>query len=126
LPPKTLLPHSVMAFSELELGRYERDVMRFMERRRPPAHIRPELDLGYRFDGQSVEIFEIRPDWKDRTAKGETPVAKATYVRTQDHWRVFWMRGDLKWHGYEPDPQVRSLEQFLAVVDRDDHCCFFG
>jgi hypothetical protein len=115
-----------MAFSELELKRYERDLTRFMERRRPPAHIRPELDLGYRFDGQSVEIFEIRPDWKDRTIKGETPVAKATYVRTKNHWRVFWMRRDLKWHGYEPNQEVRSLEEFLAVVDRDDHCCFFG
>lgn len=115
-----------MAFSELELRRHERDVARFMERRRPPAHIRPELDLGYRFDGQSVEIFEIRPDSRDRKTKGESPVAKATYVRTQDHWQVFWMRRDLKWHGYEPDPQVRSLEQFLVLVDQDCHCCFFG
>jgi hypothetical protein len=115
-----------MAFSELELKRYERDLERFMERRRPPLHIRPELDLGYRFDGHSVEIFEIRPDWRDRTTKGETPVAKATYVRTRNRWRVFWMRRDLKWHGYEPNPEVRSLEEFLAVVDRDDHCCFFG
>jgi hypothetical protein len=115
-----------MAFSELELRRHERDLARFMERRRPPVHIRPQLDLGYRIAGQSVEILEIRPDWKDRTSQGETPVAKATYVRTQKHWRVFWMRRDLKWHGYEPDDPVRSLEEFLAVVDRDDYGCFFG
>jgi hypothetical protein len=115
-----------MAFSELERKRYERDLARFMERRRPPVHIRPELDLEYRFDGQSVEIFETRPDRRDRTAKGEAPVAKATYVRTQDYWRVFWMRRDLKWHAYEPNAKVRSLADFLAVVDRDDHCCFFG
>jgi len=115
-----------MAFSELELKRHERNLTRFMERRRPPAHVRPELDLGYRFDGQSVEIFEIRPDWRDRTTKGETPVAKATYVRTKNHWRVFWMRRDLKWHRYGPDHEVDSLEKFLAVVDRDEHACFFG
>lgn len=115
-----------MAFSELELKRHERELTRFMERRRPPVHVRPELDLGYRCTGQSVEIFEIRPDWRDRTSKGETPVAKATYVRSQDHWRVFWMRRDLKWHAYQPNDPVRSLGEFLAVVDRDDHGCFFG
>jgi hypothetical protein len=115
-----------VSFSELELKRHERDLARFMARRRPPAHIRPKLDLGYRIDRQSVEIFEIRPDWRDKTSKRETAFAKATYVRTRNHWRVFWMRADLKWHGYEPNYEVHSLEEFLVVVDRDEHCCFFG
>jgi hypothetical protein len=35
---------------------------------------------------------------------------------------VFWMRSDLKWHGYEPVPEVRSLAEFLAVVGRDEYC----
>ena len=115
-----------MAFTELELNRHECDLTRFMERRRPPLHIRPELDLGYRIAGQSVEIFEIRPDWRDKTTKRETPVAKATYVKSKNRWRVFWMRRDLKWHRYESNYEVRSLEEFLTVVDRDEHCCFFG
>jgi len=36
------------------------------------------------------------------------------------------MRRDLKWHGYEPAPEVHTLEALLHVVDRDEHCCFFG
>ena len=36
------------------------------------------------------------------------------------------MRRDLKWHGYEPNLEVKSLEAFLNVVDRDELCCFFG
>ena len=115
-----------MAFSELELKRCERDLARFLERRRPPPHIRPQLDLGYRIKGQSVEIFEIRPDWRNPAEKMETPVAKATFVRTQDSWRIYWMRRDLKWHGYEPNYEARSLAEFLAIVDRDEYCCFFG
>jgi hypothetical protein len=115
-----------MALSELELKRCERDVARFMEQRRPPVHIRSELDLGYRIEGQSVEIFEIRPDWKDKSTKRKTPVAKATYVRSRDRWRIFWMRRDLKWHGYEPNYEVRLLEEFLSVVANDEYCCFFG
>ena len=115
-----------MAFSELELKRFERDLARFMERRRPPQHVRPQLDIGYRISGQSVEIFEIRPDRRNEAQKLETPVAKATFVRTQNLWRIYWMRQDLKWHGYAPNYEARSLEEFLAIVDRDEHGCFFG
>jgi len=53
-------------------------------------------------------------------------VAKATFVRTQAVWRVFWQRADLKWHRYEPEPEVPRLEDFVALVDRDQYGCFFG
>jgi hypothetical protein len=116
-----------MAFSEFETKRLERIVGAFIEKHRPAAHIRAELDLAYRIDGQSVEIFEVRPRW--RGAPGETmehPVAKATYLRTRELWRVFWMRADLKWHAYPPVPRVGSIEKFLALVAEDRHACFFG
>lgn len=35
----------------------------FLERKRPPEHIRPKLDIGYKIGGQS--IHEIRPFWND-------------------------------------------------------------
>ena len=50
-----------MAFTEIELRRIERDVAKFMERRRPAPQIRPELDIGHRVSGHSVELYEIRP-----------------------------------------------------------------
>lgn len=115
-----------MAFTQLELQRCKKVLTQFLEHRRPPAHIRDQLDIGYRITGQSVEIFEIRPDWQDKSRKRETPVAKVTFVRTQNRWKVYWMRQDLKWHGYEPTPEVHSLEAFLNVVDRDEYGCFFG
>ena len=73
-----------MAFSEFEIKRCERDIARFLERRRPPPHIRAQLDLGYRITAQSVELFEIRPHWDGKSEKLETPVAKATFVRTEN------------------------------------------
>ena len=115
-----------MALTEIELKRCEKALAQFLERRRPPAHIREQLDIGYKLVGHSVEIFEVRPDWQDKTKKMETPVAKATFVRTRNHWKVYWMRRDLKWHAYEPNSDVKSLEAFLNVVDRDEYCCFFG
>ena len=115
-----------MAFSELEKKRFERDIAKFMERRRPPPEIRPKLDLGYRTEGQSVELFSIRPDWRDDTKIMNSSIAKTTFVRTQNRWKIYWMRSDLKWHGYEPMLEVHSLEAFFHVVDRDEYCCFFG
>ena len=115
-----------MALSEFEIKRIEKEVGAFVEQRRPPKHIRPELDLGYRVKGQSVEIFEIRPLWNNPAEKIEEAVAKATYVKTQKVWRVYWQRADLKWHRYDPDPEVNSLQEFLSLVDRDEYACFFG
>jgi hypothetical protein len=97
-----------------------------MEFRRPPLHTRPKLDLGYRITGQGVERLEIRPNWLDSSQQQQHSVATATYVRTKDRWRVVWMRRDLKWHGYVPSLEVRSLEAFLAVVRTQEHRCFFG
>lgn len=116
-----------MAFSEFETERLTRVVGAFIEKRRPAPHLRAQLDLAFRFDGRSVEIFEVRA--RRQGAPGETmehPVAKATYVGTQAVWRVFWMRADLKWHAYAPVPRVDTIEKFLALMDQDAHGCFFG
>ncbi|MBJ7537458.1 DUF3024 domain-containing protein [Marinomonas transparens] len=115
-----------MAISEFEVKRCEREMDKFLSAHRPPAHIRQEVDLAYRLDNQSVEIFEIRPDWKDSTEKIEIPIAKATYVKAKKEWKVYWQKSDMKWHRYEPCPTVKYLEEFLSVVGEDSFSCFFG
>jgi hypothetical protein len=115
-----------MALTELELKRFERAVSKFVERRRPAPHIRPKLDIGFRFKGQSVEIFEVRPHWQGRDEVMENSVAKATFVKHGHEWRIYWQRADLKWHRYVPHPTASDIEEFLQVVDEDAHCCFFG
>ena len=115
-----------MALSEIETKRIERAVSDFMRRKRPPPHIRPELDLGYRIDGQSLELFEIRPFWADPSRIMEAAVAKATYVKRSGRWKIYWQRADLKWHRYDPDPEVDSIEDVLAIVEADEYGCFFG
>ena len=115
-----------MAFNEFETRKYTKIMEEYIGKRRPPAHIRDKLDVGFRIKGQSIEIFEIRPAWNDPGLKIEPAVAKITFVRTQNCWKVFWMRADLKWHGYDPGREVKTLEDFLAVVDNDKYGCFWG
>ncbi|MGB5584490.1 MAG: DUF3024 domain-containing protein [Gammaproteobacteria bacterium] len=115
-----------MALSEFETKKIEKEVGAFVESRRPPPYMREELDLGYRIKGQSVEIFEIRPLWRHPGEKIEEAVAKATYAKTRKVWKVYWQRADLKWHRYDPVPEVDNLQDFLDLLDRDEYACFFG
>ena len=98
----------------------------YLVRVRPPVHLRAELDIGYKIENQSVYIFEIRPQWNNRSIIRELPVAKATFVKAKNHWRVFWMRQNLKWYAYPPQPTVKKLEAFVRLVEEDDHHCFWG
>jgi hypothetical protein len=112
---------------EIELARVRRAMDSFLQKRRPPPHVRSQVDLGFRVMGRSIEIFESRPPWQGPPdEKHETPVAKATYVKSRRVWRVFWQRRDLKWHSYEPHPEVKSVEEFATLVSEDAHACFFG
>ena len=115
-----------MVFNDIERKRIERALDVFLETRRPPPHIRPKLYIGYRLAEQSVEIVEIRPQWDDEKIIRQYAVAKATYVRSKNQWKVFWKRADLKWHGYEPHPTAETIDEFLAVVAADECCCSFG
>jgi len=115
-----------MAISEFEIKRVEKLVGQFVEQKRPPAHIRNELDFSFRVSGQSFEIFTIRPLWNDPTIKTESPIAKATYVKSKKIWKLYWMRADLKWHSYPPFPASKSLEKILEVIKQDSHGCFWG
>lgn len=115
-----------MALSEFEEKKCEKIMRQYVEKHRPPAHLRDKVDLSFRIKGQSVEIFEIRPLWNNPSKKIEEAVAMATYVKAKKTWKIFWQRADLKWHRYDPEPEVKTLEEFIAAVERDEYACFFG
>ena len=115
-----------MALSEFEVARFEKPVRAYVEQRRPSPPIRKELDYGFRWTGQSIEIFEMRPHWRKPEITLESPIAKATYVKSKRMWKIYWMRADLRWHRYEPHPSSDSIEEFLEVVDKDTWGCFYG
>jgi hypothetical protein len=106
------------------------DIIELMEnyvaRIRPPLHIRNKLDIGYKIENQSIILLEIRPSFRNPKELLESGYAKATYVKSENKWKVYWMRSNLKWTLYEPKPRVKGLKDFLKLVEEDKYHCFKG
>lgn len=115
-----------MAISEFEIKRCEQEAEKFLALKRPPLHVRSQIDYGYRIEDQSVEFFAIRPNMSNPENRLELPFAKATFVKKEKHWKIYWQRQDLKWHSYKPAATVQFFEEFIAIVNQDAHACFFG
>ena len=98
----------------------------FIYKIRPPEEIRDQVDITYKIEDQSVIIFEQRPHWNKPGEIIESLIAKTTYVKTQKTWKVFWMQSDFKWHAYKPNPVVKTIKEFVDLVDEDKHSCFWG
>jgi len=116
-----------MAFTEQQISQYLETIENeFWAKRRPPLDLRDKIREGQRISGQSIELFFERPAFERPGKFIEESVAKICYVRTREVWEIYWQRADLKFHHYEPRPEVASLSEALAVIDEDAYCCFFG
>ena len=116
-----------MAFSTDEIERHLSTLERaFWSHRRPPQNLRNQIREGQRLAGQSIELFFNRPSFNDPNHWIEESIAKVTYVRSSDAWKLYWKRADLKWHAYPPRPKAKTLEQALSIIHEDANCCFFG
>lgn len=107
--------------NDIQRNRIEKAVAAFVTKRRPPVHLRDRVELSFRFDGRSVEIFEIRPRWDNPAQRVEEPVGKARYLKSRDTWLIYWQRADLKWHKYGPAPEMSTVDAFLRLVDEDEY-----
>ena len=115
-----------MAVDNLQILHIIETMEAFLERERPPEHIRPKLDITYKIEGQSVVIYTLSPQWNNPTRTTESAVAKATFVKSKNQWKVFWLRANLKWDPYNPKPTVKTLKSFVKLVEEDKYGCFWG
>ena len=109
-----------------EVSLIDKAIERFMVLRRPPQDLRDEVDLGYTYQNQVLEIFEIRPQFMDESKIVHIPIVKGRYIKSQNIWKIYWMRGNGKWVAYDPQPEAKTVDEFLTIVDQDAFACFFG
>ena len=115
-----------MAFNDIERKKIENALNAFLEKHRPPVDIRHEMDLGFRITGYKIAIFELRPESGNPAVTIESPFVKATFVKTWNIWKLYWMRGTGKWCLYVPEAETKTIEKVLAIVGKDENGCFFG
>jgi len=115
-----------MAFSKEHLRDIESSLTIWLAIRRPEEEIRKKLDLGYTIKGQDILLEQIRPIWNNPSESRRYPFAKVKFEKSTELWKIYWMRGDLKWFLYEPMPVVDILELALEEIMMDPHHCFFG
>ncbi|OLY90758.1 DUF3024 domain-containing protein [Cnuella takakiae] len=115
-----------MAFTSEQIDSITTLMDVYIAARRPPEHMRAQLDLGWRFDGLSLFIFEIRPQWNDHSVILHHDFAKATWVESKKQWNIYWHRASGKWQVYEPLQWAGNLQRFLLEVTKDPHHCFRG
>ncbi len=106
------------------------DVIEIMEnyivKVRPSKGIRMQLDIGYKIEGQSVVLVEVRPVWNNQSKLREYGYAKATFIKSKNVWRIFWMLANQHWECYKALPEVVTLREFLEIVEDDKMHCFKG
>ena len=117
-----------MAFTELELKAIDGVVGDYCRRKSQPRFA-DQLRYACDIKGHAVSIFEERVPWDGRGgAWTRMGVARFRYVRSEKAWKLYWMRADLRWHLYEPDPgeMPTDLEALLRLVEEDRLGAFFG
>ena len=114
-----------MAFTEIEIHKINKFVGALCKKRVPES-IRDKLRYEYKIEKQDVILFEIRPRWNKPDEQIELPCAKLKFVRSQNVWKLFWQRANMKWHAYGPLKSSRNLTELIAEIDTDPYGCFFG
>lgn len=107
-----------MAFTPLEREEIERLLLDRLANRKQHA-AKKGFDVGYKFNNQSIEFFETHPNSDHEQGFFYLHTAKISYVRTQDVWKIYWMRGSLKWQGYLRCPKTKKFNEALFFVNED-------
>lgn len=105
----------------------EYTVKKYVESLRPEdLEVRKQLDFGYSYDGQFIELFEIRPVWNDPDKIQNLPFAKIRFYKSKQLWKLYWMRASGKWELYEPFPSSTHLTKIIDIIREDKFGCFYG
>lgn len=98
----------------------------FIEFIRPEPAIRNQLDYSYEIQEQSVILNETRPGLLNPDKMRTRAFAKATFMHKKNIWKVYWKRANGEWISYTPQPEVAEQNDFLILIDEDEHKCFKG
>ena len=115
-----------MALSEWQTAEIKTTAEPFLEQWRSRRLSEYIKSVDIQIEDQSVILYEIH---KPFDGKGEDiffPIAKATFQKSAEKWKLFWQMRDLKWHGYEPSLFHSDIESVFCSIDKDVLYAFWG
>ena len=114
-----------MALTDIEVQRVKKIVGGLCSEK-SPDEFKNELRFEYEIEKQNVVMYEVRPAWDNPSEFTRMPMAKLTYVKSENIWKLYWPRASGKWESYEPKRSSKDLGELVAEINKDTHGCFFG
>ena len=93
---------------------------------RIPRQIRDELELRFRFEGNSIILYERRPAWNRPGEWTESVVAKFRYFVGRHEWVLYCRERHERWKRYDLIGASRVFEDLLSEIDDDPTGIFWG
>ena len=94
--------------------------------RRVPMRARDQIQLGYRFRGNSVTPFERRPAVRDSSIWTKSAVARFRFDPLPSLWTLYCRDRNTRWHRYGEVHPRPDLNDLLREVDEDPTGIFWG
>ena len=114
-----------MPISPFQVAQVSKLLQEYCDARVPPE-IRAELEARFRFEGNSVILFERRPAFNRPGEFVEPVVAKFRYYVQRQVWVLYWRDRNQRWHRYERIPPSPAFDDLLNEVDADPTGIFWG
>ncbi|MCH7857748.1 MAG: DUF3024 domain-containing protein [Gemmatimonadetes bacterium] len=114
-----------MPISHFEQKRVSKILSQYCDERVPP-HVRDKIELRFRFEGNSVILFEHRPSLTGSGEWVESVVAKFRFFVGRQEWALYWRNRNQLWKRYELIRPSRLFDDLLSEVDADPTRIFWG
>jgi hypothetical protein len=103
----------------------ESKLSRYCDEKVPPA-ARGQVRLGFRFRGNTVTVFEERPQIWLPDAWITIVVAQFRFDSRTSKWTLYCADRNSRWHEYLNAEPTRNLDDLIEEVDRDPTGIFWG
>lgn len=99
-------------------------IQKIEEKFKVPERMADKIKNVAEKSGNSYILYETRPAW-DGSTKPWTKfsVAKMTFVKISDKWKLYWMRASGRWELYK---EYKSFNNVLNAIEKDKFGCFWG
>jgi hypothetical protein len=114
-----------LALSELTKKQIEKILTAYCSEKLS-LYLHEEMQLGFRFRGDSVTLYEVRPAFTKPGIWAKSAVAQFRFNHNSKKWTLYWPDRNSKWHEYEVIESSRKFETLLKEVQEDPTGIFWS